>query len=78
MRAWIDRTNNGLSGMPADGINLPPKKGDFGTSRGAARRLGYINHATGRKGHDRLWPAQSGHPEMSAICPLMHSGAPLV
>ena len=30
MRAWIDRTNDGLSGMPADGISLPPKKG--GTS----------------------------------------------
>src|SRR6516162_5470024 len=26
MRAWIDRTNDGLSGMPADGIGLPPKK----------------------------------------------------
>jgi hypothetical protein len=33
MRAWIDRTNDGLSGMPADGISLPPKKGTFGTSR---------------------------------------------
>src|SRR6266540_7118255 len=51
MRAWIDRTNDGLSGMPADGISLPPKKG--GTSArpaGPARRLGYINHAIGRKG----------------------------
>jgi hypothetical protein len=27
MRAWIDRTNDGLSGMPADGISLPVKKG---------------------------------------------------
>src|SRR5262249_15091154 len=27
MRAWIDRTNDGLSGMPADGISLPLKKG---------------------------------------------------
>jgi hypothetical protein len=27
MRAWMDRTNDGLSGMPADGISLPPKKG---------------------------------------------------
>jgi hypothetical protein len=50
MRAWIDRTKDGLSGMPADGINLPPNKEDFGTSRGAARTLGYINGATGRKG----------------------------
>jgi hypothetical protein len=31
MRAWIDRTNDGLSGMPADGISLPPKR-DFGMS----------------------------------------------
>src|SRR5262249_18658679 len=27
MRAWIDRTNDGLSGMPADGISLPLKRG---------------------------------------------------
>src|SRR5262245_55622181 len=27
MRAWIDRTNDGPSGMPADGISLPPTKG---------------------------------------------------
>ena len=39
MRAWIDRTNDGLSGMPADGISLPPKKGDFGTSRWAGSKL---------------------------------------
>ena len=42
--------------MPADGISLPPKKG--GTSArpaGPARRSGYINQATGRKGYDRLW-----------------------
>src|SRR5262245_16323410 len=32
MRAWIDRTNDGLSGMTADGISLPTKKGDRGTS----------------------------------------------
>jgi hypothetical protein len=24
-------------------------------SRGAARRLGYINHVVRRKGHDRYW-----------------------
>jgi len=35
MRAWIDRKNDGLSWMPADGISLPAKKGDFGTSRWA-------------------------------------------
>jgi len=55
MRAWIDRTNDGLSWMPADGISLPQTKGNFGTSRWAARWLGYINPVTGRKGHDRYW-----------------------
>jgi hypothetical protein len=50
MRAWIDRTNDGLSGMPADGISMPPKKGDFGMSRWAGSKVGYINHATERKG----------------------------
>src|SRR5262245_47726973 len=51
MRAWIDRTNDGLSGMPADGISLPPKRGISARPAGAARRLGYISHATGRKGN---------------------------
>jgi hypothetical protein len=46
----------GLSKTPADGINLPPNDGDFGTSRWGGSKLGYINGATGRKGHDRLWP----------------------
>ena len=68
MRAWIDRTNDGLSGMPADGISLPPKKGDFGTSSaGPARRLGYINQVTGRKrGMTRLW-----HEPADPACPLI-------
>ncbi len=46
MRAWIDRTNDGLSGMPADGISLPPKKGDLGTSRwgGSKVRLHQPRH----------------------------------
>jgi hypothetical protein len=39
MQAWIDRTNDGLSGMPADGISLPTKKGDFGTSRWAGSKV---------------------------------------
>ena len=50
IRAWLDRTNDGLSGMPADGISLPPKKGTSARPLGAARRLSYINGATGRKG----------------------------
>jgi hypothetical protein len=39
-----------LARMPADGISLPPKKGTSARPAGAARRLGYINGATGRKG----------------------------
>src|SRR5262245_4705237 len=51
----VDRPHKSSSEwMPADGIGLPPKR-DFGTSRWAARRLGYINQMAGRKGHDRLW-----------------------
>jgi len=53
MPEWIDRTNDDLSLMPADRISLPQTKGNFGTSRWAARRLGYINVLTGRKG---AWP----------------------
>jgi hypothetical protein len=42
--------------MPADGLSLPPKKGDLGTSRwGLLRGLGYINHAIDGREHDRLW-----------------------
>jgi hypothetical protein len=56
MRAWIDRTNDGLSGMPADGISLPPKKGDFGTSRwgGSKVRLHHFRKLT-EGGHGRSW-----------------------
>jgi len=39
--------------MPADGITLPLKGGTSARPAGAARRLGYINGATGRKG---AWP----------------------
>jgi len=62
MRAWIDRTNDGLSGIPADGISLPQTKGNFGTSRWAARRLGYINLVTRRKGARPLL-ALKGHDD---------------
>jgi hypothetical protein len=65
MRTWIDRTIDGLSGMPADGISLPPKRGTSARPAGAARRLGYINGATGRKGGDRLW-----HEAAGPGCPL--------
>ena len=38
MRAWIDRRNYGLSGMPADGSSLPPRT-DFGMSRWVGSKL---------------------------------------
>jgi len=41
--------------MSADGISMPVKKGTSACPAEPARRLGYINHAIGRKGHDRLW-----------------------
>ena len=50
MRVWIDRTNDGLSGMPADSITLPLKRGTSARPAGAARTLGYLNGATGRNG----------------------------
>ena len=39
--------------MPADGISLPPKRGTSARPAGAARRLGYINHAT--PGYGFIW-----------------------
>ena len=65
MRASIDRTNDGLSWMPADGISLPPKK-DFGTSRwgGSKVRLHQRRHRT-EGDHDRLW-----HEAADPECPL--------
>src|SRR4030095_9808965 len=38
MRASIDCTKDVRGGRPADGISLPPKKGDFGTSRCAGSK----------------------------------------
>src|SRR5262245_6962897 len=59
MRAWIDRTNDGLSGMPADGISLPPQRGDFGTSRWAGSKVRLHQPGDWPKGHDRLWHTAS-------------------
>jgi hypothetical protein len=70
MRAWIDRTNDGLSGMPADGISLPPKKGGpRHVPLGPVRGLGYINHAIDGREHDRCWPESEvpQPPLMSAV-----------
>src|SRR5262245_10162132 len=67
MRAWIDRTNDGQSGMPADGISMPTKKGTSACPAGPARRLGYINHATGGRGHDRLWPTAAQNDVRSNV-----------
>ena len=74
MRAWIDRTNGGLSEMPADGISLP-QKGDFGTSRWAARKLSYINHAPSRTGRlGSIYADEPAHrtPELARkACPVV-------
>src|SRR5215471_6128569 len=39
MRAWIDRTNDGLSGMPADGISLPLKRGTSARPAGPGSKV---------------------------------------
>src|SRR5262245_33151508 len=74
MRAWIDRTNGGLSGMPADSISLP-QKGEFGASRWAARKLFYINHAPSRTGRlGSIYADELAHrtPELARkACPVV-------
>jgi len=57
--------------MPADGISLPPKGGTSARPTGAARRLGYINHAAGRKGVWLLVAAHLGPHATSAFAPLL-------
>jgi hypothetical protein len=45
-RRSVDRphTNDGLSGMLADGISLSPKKGTLACPAGPARRLGAVDY----------------------------------
>src|SRR5262249_10213818 len=60
-----------LSEMPADSINLPPgKRGTSARPAAAALRLGYINHATGRK---RAWQllARLRHSKTADGLPLL-------
>jgi hypothetical protein len=59
MRAWIDRTNDGLSGLPADGMACRQKGGTSARPARAGLRLGYINRETDKRRHDRLWPIAS-------------------
>src|SRR5262245_20901780 len=61
MRAWIDRTNDGLSGMPAEGVSLPPTKG--GTSARPAGPAYWIS--------SRMIPYV-----MAAMCELLHTPRP--
>src|SRR5262245_19611314 len=63
-RAWIDRTNDGLSGMPAEGTSACRQK--RGTSARPAGRLEsrLHHHATKRKGHDAH---QTFQPSASSI-----------
>jgi hypothetical protein len=42
--------------MPADGISLPPKRWDFGTSRWAGSKIGYINDGLGERGMTACGP----------------------
>jgi hypothetical protein len=50
MQAWIDRTNGGLSGMPADGISLALKKaGTSARPAGLRSKVRLHHHAIGRK-----------------------------
>jgi len=65
-----------LSEMPADSINLPPgKRGTSARPAVAARRLGYINHATGRK---RAWQllALNSRGTIPQRCPLLKVNRP--
>src|SRR5262249_18592070 len=60
-----------LSEMPADSTNLPPgKRGTSARPAVAARRLGYLNHATGRK---RAWQllARLRHSKTADGLPLL-------
>src|SRR5262249_34070606 len=50
-RASIDRTNDGLSGMPAEGTSAcRQNKRDFGTSRWGGLKVGYITTRLGERG----------------------------
>jgi hypothetical protein len=41
--------------MPADGISLPPKKGDFGTSRWGGSKVRLHQPRDWAEGHGHLW-----------------------
>src|SRR5262245_49670057 len=65
-RAWIDRTNDGLSGCPPT-ASACRQKGTSARPAGAARRLGYINHIAGRKGYDRSNLSPHSEPQRILI-----------
>jgi hypothetical protein len=50
MRAWIDRTDDGLSGMPADGTSAAAKLTGISACPADSSQLGYIMFAHERKG----------------------------
>src|SRR5262245_23080103 len=71
MRAWIDRTNDGLSGMPADGISLPLKRGLRHVPLGGSK-VRLHQPTTGRKGAWQLLAvrrsaAMSGHRSLVEV-----------
>ena len=71
MRAWIDRTNGGLSGMPADGINRPPNEGDFGTSRWGGSNVSlHQPREWAEGGIDSLWWARKSRTDAHRQVPV--------
>jgi hypothetical protein len=80
-RPWQSQKQVNSQREPADGTGAAARNRDFGTSRGAARRAGYINDAARRKGYDRVWhvsdvvaaPVHVGAPAGSAAAPARRS-----
>jgi L-fuconolactonase len=80
-RPWQSQKQVNSEREPADGTGAAAQNRNFGTSRGAARRAGYINDAAGRKGYGRLWhvsdvvaePVHVGAPAGGAAAPASRS-----
>src|SRR5262245_27108596 len=66
MRAWIDRTNDGLSGVPADGISLPLKRG---TSARPGRLESHSTSTTQLSGREMAALVSIGRISRSACAP---------
>jgi hypothetical protein len=69
---------DGLSGMPADGISLPPKRWGLRHVPPGRLDLSYINGAPAGRGHDRLWHKAEVERYPSLVGDAPHSGHQLV